>query len=117
MARLIHKKKIILNNMKYKTNVLDLFLGLMFASKPKIEEGICLTLPGKNKKTRIHMMFCFYPYEVLFVNSELEVVDKTILNPWTFSYKSEEPFKYAIESWPGKFNSVKIGDKLDINNY
>jgi uncharacterized membrane protein (UPF0127 family) len=90
----------------------------MFASPKRVKKGLCLILPTKSgMRTSIHMFFCFYPYQILFLDSDLKVIDIKTLQPWTFSYKPEQPIKYAIESWPGTFDNIKIGDKVKLQNF
>lgn len=113
MVKLIFGKKIILPEMRYVAGVFGLLWGLMFASESKIKRGMCLDL-SEDKKASIHMLFCFYPYEVLFVNSKLRVVDKKVLRPWSLGYEPAKKFKYAIESWNGTFKGIKVGDKIKI---
>ena len=117
MAKLIHKNKIILLEMKYATNILDLGRGLMFASKKKIDKGICMVLPRRSEgrvSFAITMLFCFYPYDILFINSRFEVVDKVMLNPWRITYIPKKPCKYVIESSKNKFKNIKVGDVVNI---
>lgn len=117
MAILTHKNKTILKEMKYATSIIDISKGLMFASIDKVKNGMCLVLPSrKNQKfqSSVTMLFCFYPYEIIFVNAKFEVVDKTLLKPWKLSYTPKKPCKYVIESWDGTFKNIKIGDKVEI---
>lgn len=117
MSKLIHKNKTILNQMKYASSPLSLAKGLMFATKNKIKKGICLALPGKeDQKTNatITMLFVFHPLEIIFINTKMQVVDKTILNPWKISYIPKKPCKYVIETTPGTLKNIKIGDQIKI---
>ena len=103
--------------MKYVTNIFGLIKGLMFASEEKIKQGVCLVTLGKGDKkfgVSIHMFFCFHSYEVLFINSNFEVVDKQILKPWSLSYTPKKPVKYIVESWKGTFKGINIRDKVKI---
>lgn len=115
--KLIHKSKIILNEMKYASSIWDISKGLMFASKKKVKKGMCLVFPSKkNKKFQcsITMLFCFFSYEILFLDKDFKVVDKTILKPFKLSYIPKKPCKYVIESLPGMFDKIKIGDLVEI---
>lgn len=112
MAKLMHNGKTILNNMSYLNNLFSISKGLMFASKNKVKNGACLVIP-KNTKPTIHMFFCFYPYEILFVDENYQVRDKKLLKPWTM-YSSKNYARYVLESLPGTFKDIKIGDKIKI---
>ena len=46
------------------------------------------------------------------MNSDFEVVDRKILKAWRTSYTPKKPCRYVFESLPGKFEDIKIGDKV-----
>ena len=78
---------------------------------------MCLVIPTrKNLKlsSSITMLFCFMPYEILFLNTDYEVVDKVVLKPFRLSYIPKKPCKYVIESVVGTFDKIKIGDSVRI---
>ncbi len=117
MSKLIHKDKVVLPNMKYATGLLEISRGLMFAGKKRVKRGVVLVMPSdKDVKfgSSVTMFFCFYPLEILFVNSKYEVVDKKILRPWVPNYTPKEASKYIIESEVGSLKNIKIGDKIKI---
>ncbi len=117
MAKLLHNNKILLNDVKYATNIFAISKGLMFAGKKKIKKGMCLVMPtDKDVKAgaSITMLFCFHAMEILFINTNYEVVDKKTLLPWTPSYTPKKPCKFVIESLPGTFKEIKLGDKVEI---
>ncbi|MDA3855623.1 MAG: DUF192 domain-containing protein [Candidatus Woesearchaeota archaeon] len=117
MAKLTHKKKVILPEMKYATSIFDIGKGLMFANKKKIEKGMCLVMPTrKNQKyvSAVTMFFCFHPMDIIFINKEFEVVDNITLNPWKSSYVPKKPCKYVIESTKDKFKNITIGEKVKL---
>lgn len=117
IKKLIHKNKIILNEMKYATGTFEISKGLMFKGKKEVEKGMCIVMPSKNDVkygASITMFFCFSDMQILFVNSKFEVVDIKTLKTWTPSYTPKKPCKYAIESIPNKFDMIKIGDKIKI---
>jgi uncharacterized membrane protein (UPF0127 family) len=117
MSQLIHKGNIILPNVNIMKSIWRISVGLMFARKKTVEQGACLVMPrAKNLKygCAITMYFCFYPYHILFVNSDMEVVDRIVLKPFRASYVPKKPAKYVFESTAGKFNDIKIGDKVEL---
>jgi len=117
MAKLIYQNIIILENMKYAVSFLSRAKGLMFASKKKIKKGICLALPVKQDtrfKASVTMLFCFYPLEILFVNSAFQIVEKTILRPWKINYTPINACKYIIEGEVGIFAKLAIGHHVNI---
>lgn len=112
---LIFNDKIILKNVKVAKDPLSLAQGLMFASKKRLKKGICLQFPSDVLKgAAITMWFCFLKYEILFVNSKFEVVDKIVLNPWKLSYIPKAKCKYVFESSVGTFKDINVGDKVKL---
>lgn len=117
MAKLIHNGKEILSDMRYLESVFSVSKGLMFSGKEKIEKGVCLVMPSKKDVkygASVTMLFCFSSLEVLFVNSDFFIVDKVILKSWKPSYTPKGPCRYVIESNPGSFKDLNVGDKVEI---
>ena len=115
MIKNITKNKIIADNAKFCDGIFSKFIGLMFTKNHK------KALIFKFKKEKIialHMLFVFYPIDVLFLNKDRFVVDKKEnFKPFTF-YKSKKKAMYAIELPNGilKKTKTKIGDKIENNN-
>lgn len=113
--KLIHNNKIILPEMKWATSTLAISKGLMFRFKKTVDKGMCLVLPSKKDvkfSASVTMFFCFVDMQILFINSKFEVVDKKILKTWKVSYTPKKPCKYIVESIVGKFDNIKLGDKI-----
>lgn len=103
--------------MRYATRVTEISRGLMFATRKRIERGLCMVMPSdKDVKfgSSVTMFFCFSSLDVLFVNIKYEVVDKVTLKPWLPNYTPKAPAKYVIESSVGKFKDINVGDKVEI---
>ena len=68
MAKLLHKKKIILPEMNVASNVFQMANGLMFASKKKIKRGMYIPFPGKDIKfgASVTMFFLFLSFRNSF---------------------------------------------------
>lgn len=117
MGKLLHKGKIILDSMRIARSTWAISKGLMFSSKKTISKGICLVMPvEKDVKfgAAVTMWFCFYKMDILFINSSYIVVDKITLSPWKLSYIPKEKCMYVIESTAGKFDTISIGDHVDL---
>ncbi len=118
MAQLFHKNDQILSDMVYATSILQISKGLMFAGKKKINKGMCLVIPSKMDErinSSVTMLFCFYSMDIIFVDSNFNVVDKQTLRPFKVCYVPKKKCRYVIESFKGKFNNIKIGDKIEIH--
>ena len=106
------KNGIISVNFKLCDHNLSKFIGLMFSKNHR-------TLAFKFKKEKIislHMLFVFYPIDVLFLDKNKIVVDKKEnFKPFTF-YSSKKKGMYAIElpSRTIKKSKTAIGDKIEF---
>ena len=89
------------------------FKGLMFERKKNFDYALIFELHSETKiGASIHMMFVFFPIDIVYLDSGKKIVDKTTVKPWILNYTPKQASKYFIELPVGKVN-VKIGDKLD----
>ena len=87
------------------------FIGLMLSKNKK---RALIFKFSREKIIALHMLFVFYPIDVLFLNEDKIVVDKKEkFNPFTF-YKSKKKAMYAVELPDGsiKKSKTEIGDKI-----
>jgi len=104
------KKKEISKDAEICSSVLSKFIGLMFSAEPKA----LVFRFDKEQNISLHMLFVFYPIDVLFLDNKKIVVDmKEDFRPFTF-YKSRKKAMYAVEFPTGAIRKSKamIGDKL-----
>jgi uncharacterized membrane protein (UPF0127 family) len=89
--------------------------GTMF--KKKLERGLILKLPNTRSRSgsAIHMFFVRFPLDIIFADSDKNVVDTVTIDPWK-TYTPKKPAMYVIEMEKGTINTSKteIGDKLDF---
>ena len=85
------------------------FRGLMFSKKKDL-----LFVFENEKRRSIHMLFVFFPINVIFLDSNYVIKEVKKLYPFTF-YLSNCKSKYILES-PFPID-LKIGEKLDIMKY
>lgn len=89
--------------------------GTMF--KKKLERGLILKLPNTRSRSgsAIHMFFVRFPLDVIFADSDKNVVDIVSIDPWK-TYTPKKPAMYIIEMEKGTIRASKteIGDKLDF---
>ena len=89
------------------------FIGLMFSAK---QEKALIFRFNDEKIISLHMLFVFYPIDVIFLDKNKIVVDKKeSFRPFTFC-KSMKKAMYAIELKNGAVNKTKteIGDKIEF---
>jgi uncharacterized protein len=88
--------------------------GLMFEDVKKFDYALVFEFPSESKiASSLHMIFVFFPIDVLFLDKGKKVVDKVTLNPFTPNYTPKKASKYVIEMPNGKAKNVKIGNKIE----
>ncbi len=65
--------------------------GLMFSRRKNL-----MFVFDDEKQRSLHMLFVFFPIDVLFLDKNKKIIEKTRLMPFSF-YKSKEKAKYVIE--------------------
>jgi len=107
------KRSIVCCNAKLCLSAFSKSVGLMLSK----EQDIALIFKfHKEKVVSLHMLFVFYPIDVLFIDKDKIVVDKKEnFRPFTF-YKSRKRSMYAVELPSGaiKKSKTSIGDKIEF---
>jgi uncharacterized membrane protein (UPF0127 family) len=102
---------------KYCDTFLTQLRGLTFRSALAPDEG--LVLVGKRDSrldSSIHMFFVPFDLSVIWINSDLQVVDKTLARSWRPAYFSKQPAKYVLEIHPERWEDFQIGDAVEFKN-
>lgn len=85
----------------------------MFSFHIREDKGLLLV---RNKVSRIdsaiHMLFVFTDLAVIWINNDLQVVDKVLARPWRLMYYPNCPARYILEINPSFFSDFNIGDQL-----
>ncbi len=87
--------------------------GLMFRSQQDL-----VFIEQKERYIPLHMLFVFYPIDVVYCNSEKRVVEiKENLRPWTF-YSPREKALFVLELKAGTIEKTKttINDLLAFDS-
>lgn len=111
MIKNLTKKRTITKKSVFIDGILSKFIGLMFSKK---QDNALIFRFGKEKKISLHMIFVFYPIDVLFLDKNKIVVDKKEnFRPFAF-YSSKKKAMYAVEMpdrWIKK-TDTEIGDRI-----
>lgn len=120
-------KHIIVGNISRKTGnpprvqYCDTFLtqlrGLTFRSRLSPDEG--LLLAGRRDSrldSSIHMLFVPFDLAVLWINSNMRVVDKVLAKSWRPAYFSRKPARYVLEIHPSRWEEYEIGDTVEFRD-
>ncbi|WP_424357858.1 DUF192 domain-containing protein [Methanocella sp. MCL-LM] len=89
-------------------------IGLMF--RRSIPQDYALIFDMRwEQYIGIHMLFVFFPIDLVYLDSNRQIVDLRHLRAWTGIATSKKPARYAIELPDGiiERGGLKVGDILD----
>jgi uncharacterized membrane protein (UPF0127 family) len=89
--------------------------GLTFRARLARDEGLLLV--GKRDSrldSSIHMLFVSFDLTVVWINSEMKVVDKILAKSWRPAYFSKAPAKYVLEIHPDRWENFAVGDVVQF---
>ncbi len=108
------ENKLIMKNVRFAKNTLERTKGLMFEEKKNFNYALVFDFPAESRiGTSLHMLFVFFPIDVLFLDKNQKVVDKTTLEPFIPNYTPKKAAKYVIELPKGKAKKIKLGQKIN----
>jgi len=91
-------------------------LGLMFRKSIQYDHSMIFILK-KPSHVGIHMLFVFFPIDVIFLNDEKKIMGLSRLRPWV-GYKAMEDIKYIIEMKAGTIEMFHLcaGRKMEFED-
>lgn len=102
---------------KYCDTFLTQLRGFTFRSDLARDDG--LVLVGKRDSrvdSSIHMFFVSFDLAVIWINSDLQVVDKVLAKSWKPAYFSKQPAKYVLEIHPDRWEEFQVGDRVQFKD-
>ena len=103
-----------MKNVRFANNTLSRTKGLMFEEKKKFNYALIFDFPIESKiGTSLHMIFVFFPIDVLFLDKNKKVVDKVTLQPFIPNYTPKKAAKYVIEMPQGRAKGIRLGQKVN----
>ncbi len=88
--------------------------GLVFEREENFDYALVFPLPYESRfGASVHMMFVFFPIDIVFLDAQKKVVDKATLRPWMINYTPRAAAKYFIELPIGCGEKIKVGDTLE----
>jgi uncharacterized membrane protein (UPF0127 family) len=91
--------------------------GLMFRSSLGVDEGLLLGIARDSRlDSSIHMFFVPFDLAVIWINSELQVVDKILAKSWAPAYFPKAAARYTLEIHPDRLGEFNIGDQVEFQN-
>lgn len=91
--------------------------GLTLRGSISRDEGLLLV--GKRDSrldSSIHMLFVSFDLTVVWISSDMQVVDKILAKSWRPAYFSKEAAKYVLEIHPDRWENFQIGDVVQFIN-
>lgn len=108
----LSKKIILVEKYRICRDLFSKSLGLMFSKRRK-DFALVLAF-DEEKRISLHMLFVFYPIDVLFLNKNGKIVEiKKNFKPFTV-YTGIRRAKYAVELPCGIINKTKLNDKIEF---
>ena len=102
---------------KFCDTFLSQLRGLTFRSRISREQGLLLVGKGDSRlDSSIHMLFVSFNLAIVWINSEMKVVDKVLARAWRLAYFSKQPARYVLEVHPERLGDFEIGDTVQFKN-
>jgi uncharacterized membrane protein (UPF0127 family) len=102
---------------KYCDTFLTQLRGLTFRPRLGRDEGLLLV--GKRDSrldSSIHMFFVPFDLSVIWISSDMRVVDKVLARSWRPAYFSKQPARYVLEIHPDRWGDFEIGDGVEFKD-
>ena len=101
----------------YADSFLSKLRGLMFRPRLDPDDGLLLVEKQDSRlDTSIHMFFVPFDLAVVWINSDMTVVDKVIAKSWKPAYAPKSAAKYTLEIHPNRWGDYEIGDKVEFKD-
>jgi len=102
---------------KYCDTFLTQLRGFTFRARLSPDEGLVLVGTRDSRiDSSIHMLFVSFDLAVIWINSDMQVVDKVIARPWRPAYASKQPAKYVLEIHPGRWGDYEVDDTVQFKD-
>lgn len=102
---------------RYCDTFLSQLRGFTFRSRISPQEGLLLV--GKRDSrldSSIHMLFVPFDLSVVWINADMQVVDKILAKSWRPAYFSRQPAKYVLEIHPERWADFEVGDGVEFGD-
>ena len=85
----------------------------MFKKNIPDNQGLLLVQSSDSKvNSSIHMMFMWMDLAVIWINSDLTVVDRVLARRWKLAYFPRNAAKFVLEAGISHIDEFNIGDKV-----
>jgi uncharacterized membrane protein (UPF0127 family) len=102
---------------KYCGTFLEQLRGFTFRPKLTPQEGLLLVGTRDSRlDSSIHMLFVAFDLAVIWINSEMKVVDKVLAKSWRPAYFSKQAARYVLEIHSDRWGDYEIGDRVEFKD-
>ena len=106
-----------LPRIKYCDAFLTQLRGFTFHSRLSRDEGLLLVGTRDSRlDSSIHMLFVSFDLTVVWIDSNMQVVDKILAKSWRLAYFSKKPARYVLEIHPERWGDYEIGDTVQFKD-
>jgi len=111
------RKNATLPLIKYCDTFLTQLRGFTFRDRLSLDEGLLLVGTRDSRlDSSIHMLFVSFDLTVIWINANMQVVDKVLAKSWRPAYFSKQPAKYVLEVHPQRWGDYEIGDTVQFKD-
>ena len=87
--------------------------GLTFCRNLEANRGLLLVQERESRlDASIHMLFMRMDLAVVWINSQMEVVDVIIAHRWRLAYLPARPARYVLELATENLDDFKVGERV-----
>ncbi|MEW6287146.1 MAG: DUF192 domain-containing protein [Chloroflexota bacterium] len=91
--------------------------GFTFRARLAPDEGLLLVGRRDSRlDSSIHMLFVWFDLAVIWINSQMQVVDKVLAKSWHPAYFPKRPAQYVLEIHPARWEDYQIGDTVKFQD-
>jgi uncharacterized membrane protein (UPF0127 family) len=102
---------------KYCDTFLTQLRGFTLRRSLARDEGLVLAGRRDSRlESSIHMLFVSFDLAVIWIDSQMQVVDKVLARSWRPAYFSKQAARYVLEVHPERWEEFQIGDTLEFKN-
>jgi len=106
-----------LPRIKYCDTFLTQLRGFTLRTRLSRDEGLLLVGTRDSRlDSSIHMLFVFFDLTVIWISSDMRVVDKVLAKSWRPAYFAKQPARYVLEIHPDRWGEFEIGDTVQFKD-
>lgn len=108
--------QVILARARFCAGFFSRLLGLLLTRRLGKQDGMIFSCgrPGR-ARAAVHTLGLRFPIAVVWLDSDLVVVDMKKAQPWRFAHVPKAPAMYYLEANPAIIERLRIGDKLGLD--